>query len=249
MSFTVVIPARHASQRLPGKPLLDICGLPMIARVCEQALASGAERVVVATDHPGIARAVPAGAEAMQTAPRHPSGTDRIAEVVDRLQLPGEAVVVNVQGDEPLLPPALVDQVARLLTARPDADMATLCVPLERQEALNDPNVVKVVRNPEGRALWFSRAPLPWQRERGGGIDPRVHRRHLGIYAYRVDFLRRFVQWPPSPMERFEALEQLRALERGAIVLIEDACAPAPIGVDTPEDLDRVRAAFEARAR
>lgn len=249
MTFTVVIPARHGSRRLHGKPLAEIAGKPMIVHVCERALAASAARVVVATDHDEILGVLPRRVTGLLTAPDHPSGTDRIAAAVAALGLPEEAVVVNLQGDEPLMPATLIEQVAELVLDDAAVDMATLCVPLDDPDGLNDPSVVKVVRNEAGRALWFSRAPFPWRRDAAGAADASVHRRHLGLYAYRVGFLRRFVAWPASPLEQIESLEQLRALEHGAFIRIADARVPAPPGVDTSADLERVRALLRSGAR
>jgi 3-deoxy-manno-octulosonate cytidylyltransferase (CMP-KDO synthetase) len=246
MSFRVVIPARHASTRLPGKPLLELGGLPMVLRVWERARASGADEVLVATDDPRIEAVVrDHGAEVVMTAPDHPSGTDRLAEVAALRGWDDDAVVVNVQGDEPLIPPAVIDQVAANLAARPDAGMATLAEPLADAGALRDPNVVKVVRDGAGFALYFSRAPVPFPRDGApDGVPGDPWRRHIGIYAYRAGLLRRFVGWAPAAIERVEMLEQLRVLDAGERIHVDDACAPVPGGVDTPEDLERLRALF-----
>lgn len=243
MSFSVIVPARFASTRLPGKALVDLAGRPMIAHVVDRALESGADAVWVATDDERIAAAVPVPAGAVLTDPDLPTGTDRIAAAARALELPSDAVVVNVQGDEPLLPPRLVAQVAALLTAPEGAgaDMATLCLPLDEPGQLTDPDVVKVVRDRSGNALWFSRAPLPWNRDGGGAVAGAAHRRHLGLYAYRAAFLQDFVAWPRGVCEALEALEQLRALEQGARIRIADALVPVPPGVDTEADLERVR--------
>jgi 3-deoxy-manno-octulosonate cytidylyltransferase (CMP-KDO synthetase) len=250
--FTVIIPARYASTRLPGKPLADIAGKPMVVRVAERALNSGATRVVVATDDARIKAAVEAnGIAACLTSADHPTGTDRLAEAARQLELPDDAIVVNVQGDEPLLSPTLVRAVADLLAANPEAAMATACHPItESAEAFN-PNVVKVVLDHRGRALYFSRATIPWARDAFAGGATRVPDglplyRHYGLYAYRVRFLATYPTLAPAPIERFEALEQLRALWHGYRIVVEiTAGTPAP-GVDTPEDLDRVRALFAA---
>jgi 3-deoxy-manno-octulosonate cytidylyltransferase (CMP-KDO synthetase) len=248
VSFKVVIPARWASSRLPGKPLADIGGRPMIAHVWARAKESGAEEVVVATDDPRVQEAVAAlGADVEATAPEHPSGTDRIEEVARRRGWPDEAVVVNVQGDEPLMPPAVIDQVAANLLSNPDAGMATLAEPITDAGDVADPNRVKLVTDASGFALYFSRAPVPWARETfppapGASLPADVWRRHLGIYAYRVGLLHRFVEWSPAPLERIEMLEQLRVLHHGVRIHVDDACAVVPGGVDTPADLERVRA-------
>ena len=250
--FTAIIPARYASTRLPGKPLADIGGKPMVVRVAERAVAAGADRVVVATDDVRIKVAVEAhGIAACLTAADHATGTDRLAEAAQQLGLSDDAIVVNVQGDEPLLSPALIRAVADLLAAHPDAAIATACHPItEPAEAFN-PNVVKVVLDAKGHALYFSRATIPWARDafadnRDGLPQGLPLYRHYGLYAYRVRFLRAFPALAPAPIERFEALEQLRALWHGFRIVVEVTMGtPAP-GVDTPEDLDRVRALFAA---
>jgi 3-deoxy-manno-octulosonate cytidylyltransferase (CMP-KDO synthetase) len=247
--FTVLIPARFASTRLPGKPLADIAGKPMVVRVAENARRSGAARVVVACDDERIRDAAQAhDVEAVLTRIDHPTGTDRLAEAAEILGLRDDEIVVNVQGDEPLLAPALVRSVASLLASRPDAAIATACHPIVESDEAFNPNVVKVVLDARGNALYFSRATIPWAREgfANGARDALppglpVYR-HYGLYAYRVAFLRRFPQLAPAPIERFEALEQLRALWHGERIVVEITTGtPAP-GVDTPEDLVRVRA-------
>ncbi len=246
-AFTVVIPARYASSRLPGKPLQDIAGKPMIQHVWEQACKSGAQRVVVATDDARIFEACKGfAAEAVMTRVEHNSGTDRLAEVAAALQLAADAIVVNVQGDEPLIPPAIIDQVAANLAAHPQAAIATLAEPIREVEALFNPNVVKVVSDLQGLALTFSRAPLPWAREAFAASRERLpagvpYRRHIGIYAYRAQFLHDFVAWGPCWLEDSECLEQLRALWHGVRIHVADALEAPPVGVDTPEDLERVR--------
>lgn len=247
MSFTVVIPARYGASRLPGKPLADLGGRPLLQWVHERAVASGADRVVVATDDARIKSAAEAfGAQVVMTATGHRSGTDRIAEAAQALRLPDEAVVVNVQGDEPLLPPPLIRQVANDLLAHPAADMATLSQRIVTLSELASPHAVKVVCDRAGYALYFSRALIPQPRDAMPEAEHLAEavpgwQRHLGIYAYRVGFLRAFVHWPPCPLETTEMLEQLRALWNGATVHVAEACAPAPAGVDTPEDLERLR--------
>ena len=255
--FTVLIPARFASTRLPGKPLADIAGRPMVVRVAENARNSGAARVVVATDDARIADTVRAhGVDACLTRSDHPTGTDRLAEAAIALGLADDAIVVNVQGDEPLLAPALVARMAALLASRPEAAIATACHPIHDAAEAFNPNVVKVVLDRAGFALYFSRATIPWAREafapaRAGAPPDRLPEglpiyRHYGLYAYRARFLRRFPTLTPAPIERFEALEQLRALWHGERIVVEvTAGTPAP-GVDTPEDLDRVRALYRA---
>ncbi|MDI5936265.1 3-deoxy-manno-octulosonate cytidylyltransferase [Halomonas sp. M4R5S39] len=245
--FIAVIPARHASSRLPGKPLADINGMPMVAHVWRRACESTAVRVVVATDDERIREAlVPLEAEVLMTRADHPSGTDRLAEVAERLGLADDAVLVNVQGDEPLIPAALIDQVAARLFDDPGASIATLAEPITEVEALFNPNVVKVVRALSGRALYFSRAPIPWDREafatRPALLETDAWLRHIGLYAYRAGFLADYRDWSPSPLERLEQLEQLRALHRGHAIQVALARVPHPAGVDTVEDLARVRA-------
>lgn len=247
-AFHVVIPARYGSTRLPGKPLLAIGDRPMIAHVYQRATESGAAAVIVATDDTRIAEAAQAvGARVCMTRADHPSGTDRLAEVIEQLGLSDDAIVVNLQGDEPLMPPELLAQVADDLADHKDAAISTLCAPLDDLGQVRDPNVVKVVRDATGYALYFSRASIPWQRDAmadGGSdtIDLDGFRRHLGIYAYRAGFLRRYSGWAPAPIERAEALEQLRALWQGERIHVVEAKVPPPPGVDTAEDLERVRA-------
>jgi 3-deoxy-manno-octulosonate cytidylyltransferase (CMP-KDO synthetase) len=250
--FTAIIPARYASTRLPGKPLADIGGKPMVVRVAERAAAAGADRVIVATDDARIQAAVEAhGIAACLTATDHATGTDRLAEAAQQLGLPDDAIVVNVQGDEPLLSPALIRAVADLLAAHPDAAIATACHPITDPAEAFNPNVVKVVLDAKGHALYFSRATIPWARDAFAGSRGDLPQglplyRHYGLYAYRVRFLRAFPALAPAPIERFEALEQLRALWHGFRIIVEVTTrTPAP-GVDTPEDLDRVRALFAA---
>jgi len=250
MHFTAIIPARLASTRLPRKALADLGGRPMVVRVAERARESGAERVCVATDHREIAQAVEqAGFEVVMTRADHATGTDRIAEVVDRFGLDDGTIVVNIQGDEPLIEPGLVRTVATLLAETPEAAIATACHPIRSSEEFFDPNAVKVVLDSAGLARYFSRAPIPWARDAFAAsktlpAELPCHR-HIGIYAYRAAFLRLFPRLAVSPLERFEALEQLRALWHGyAIAVAVRQDAPAP-GVDTPEDLERVRALFD----
>ena len=244
--FHVVIPARYASVRLPGKPLAPIAGRPMIQWVWERAREAGADSVTIATDHAAIASACEAfGAEVCVTAATHASGTDRIAEVATRRGWEESAVVVNVQGDEPLLPPALVAQVAELLRLRPEADMATLGTPIHDLAEYLDPNVVKLVAAADGRALYFSRAPIPWHRDGApAGLDSQQRcsgaLRHLGLYAYRVGALQRLAVTPPCHLEQVERLEQLRALWLGMRIQVDTALEVPPAGIDTPADLERV---------
>ena len=253
--FRVVIPARHASTRLPGKPLLRIGGLPMILHVHRLALRAGAAEVIVATDDARIHDACrSAGAAVEMTGEHHASGTDRIAEVAKRRGWPADDIVVNVQGDEPLLPPALVSQVAGLLAATPGAAIATLATPILNDADYLDPNVVKVVARADGMALYFSRAPIPWDRD-GATESPegvgRHHgsRRHLGLYAYRVAALLALAVTAPVEIERRERLEQLRALATGLAIVVADADPLPGPGVDTPEDLARVEALLREAGR
>ncbi|MCQ9469464.1 3-deoxy-manno-octulosonate cytidylyltransferase [Pseudomonas alliivorans] len=249
--FTVVIPARYGSSRFPGKPLKVIAGKPMVQLVWEQARKSTAQRVVVATDDARIFEACQAfGAEVLMTRDDHNSGTDRLAEVATQLGLAADAIVVNVQGDEPMIPPAVIDQVASNLAAHPEAGISTLAEPIDDVAALFNPNVVKVSSDINGLALTFSRAPLPWARdalavnrdELPAGVP---YRRHIGIYAYRAGFLHDFVSWGPCQLENTENLEQLRALWNGVRIHVADALEALPAGVDTPEDLERVRRLLE----
>lgn len=246
-AFSVVIPARYASTRLPGKPLQDIGGKPMLQHVWEQACKSNAQRVVVATDDARIVEACKAfGAEVVLTRVDHNSGTDRLAEVATALGLEPDAIVVNVQGDEPMIPPSIIDQVAANLAANPQAAIATLAEPIDDVAALFNPNVVKVTTDVTGLALTFSRAPLPWARDEFAANREQLptdvpYRRHIGIYAYRTQFLHDFVAWGPCWLENTECLEQLRALWYGVRIHVADALEAPPAGVDTQEDLDRVR--------
>lgn len=247
MSFTVLIPARLASTRLPDKPLADIAGKPMVVRVAERVAGSGAERVVVACDDERIRAACAAhGVAAVLTRTSHASGSDRLAEACETLGLAGDDVVVNVQGDEPLIDPDLVGAVAALLRARSDCVMSTAAHPLADRGEYGNPNVVKVVLDAAGRALYFSRAPIPWWRDGATRTDlpSPAPLRHLGLYAYRAAFLRGFPALPAAEVEQCEALEQLRVLWHGHRIAVHVAPnGPGP-GVDTPEDLARVRALF-----
>jgi 3-deoxy-manno-octulosonate cytidylyltransferase (CMP-KDO synthetase) len=251
--YRVVIPARYGSTRLPGKPLLTLGGKPMIQRVYECARRSGARQVIVATDDERIAQVARGfGAEVRLTAGTLASGTDRVAEVAVREQWGDVDIVVNVQGDEPLMPEALIDQVAAELAAHPGADIATLAVPLQSVSVLLDPNVAKVVTDLQQRALYFSRAPIPWARDGApaGLASQRSHvsaRRHLGIYAYRVSALRRIAALPPSEHELLEQLEQLRALDHGMDIRVADALVAPGIEVNTPADLAAVEALLATR--
>ncbi len=245
--FVVVIPARYASTRLPGKPLLDIGGKPMVVHVAERARASGASAVIVATDHADIAAAVEAhGFTAMMTRSDHASGTDRIAEVAARHKLTADTIVVNVQGDEPLIDPALISAVANQLAAHADAAIATVCCPLTEAAQMAGSSVVKVVLDKNGYALYFSRAPIPFARDAfASGIlalPPGLPAyRHIGLYAYRVQFLACYAQLAPAAIEEAEALEQLRALWHGYRISVAIAAAAPHAGVDTPADLEVAR--------
>ncbi|MDM0040962.1 3-deoxy-manno-octulosonate cytidylyltransferase [Variovorax sp. J22G21] len=248
MSFTVLIPARLASTRLPDKPLADLCGVPMVVRVAQRAQLSGAVRVVVAGDHARIVDACKAhGIEALLTRTDHLSGSDRLAEACTLLGLADDAIVVNVQGDEPLIDPSLIDAVATTLANEPEASMSTAVHAIDSTEDFLNPNVVKAVLDARGYALYFSRAPIPWWRDgfaaQGMGALPSpAPLRHIGIYGYRAGFVRQFPRLPAAPVEAIEALEQLRAMWHGHRIAVHvSAHAPGP-GVDTPDDLVRVRA-------
>jgi 3-deoxy-manno-octulosonate cytidylyltransferase (CMP-KDO synthetase) len=251
MHFRVVIPARYASSRLPGKPLADIAGRPMVLHVLERALQAGAESVVVATDDARVQQAVEvAGHQALMTSPDHQSGTERLVEVAETLGWSDETLVVNVQGDEPLIDPALIREAARQLVLHDDAVMATLAHPIHDHTDFINPNVVKVIADEAGYALYFSRAPIPWPRDAFATQQAMPHElgalRHIGLYAYRAGFLRTYASLASSPLERHEMLEQLRVLWHGhRISLGITPTAPAS-GVDTAEDLERVRALFGA---
>jgi 3-deoxy-manno-octulosonate cytidylyltransferase (CMP-KDO synthetase) len=244
--FKVVIPARYASTRLPGKPLLDIAGKPMVVRVAEQAQKSRAEQVVIATDFEKILQATNQyGYQAVMTRIDHASGTDRIAEVADKMAWPDDAIVVNVQGDEPLIDPQLIDEVALTLAHSRDAVMATACHSIHDEAAFLNPNIVKVVMDTHGNALYFSRAPIPYPRDDAHKQSITAYR-HIGIYAYRVGFLKQYANLEVTGLEKTESLEQLRVLFHGykiAVTVTENAPAS---GVDTQEDLDYVRHVFNA---
>jgi len=239
--FLVVIPARLGSTRLPRKPLADIGGKPMVIRVAERAKQSLAQSVVVATDSPEIQAVCDEHQiECLLTSENHPTGTDRIAEVAQLLKLPSNALVVNVQGDEPLIPPELINQVAMTLAEHEQCAISTVAVPITDAAEISNPNVVKVVLNRSGEALYFSRAPIPFERD--PQANPKTeHLRHLGIYAYRADFLQAYTRLEPAPPEQAEALEQLRALWNGYRIAVHTASEAPPAGIDTPEDLERVR--------
>lgn len=248
-SYSILIPARMASTRLPDKPLLDICGLPMIVRVAQRAALAHGQRVVVVADHPAIAQACAQhGIAALMTRADHPSGSDRLAEACALLNLGDDEIVVNVQGDEPLVDPACIDAVAQLLAARQDCAMSTLAAPIADMEEFLNPNAVKVVLDADRRALYFSRAAIPFWRDgfASGALTlaQPAPLRHIGLYGYRVSFLKRFPALPQAPLEKLESLEQLRALWHGYKIAVHvTQSAPGP-GVDTQEDLMRVRAIF-----
>jgi 3-deoxy-manno-octulosonate cytidylyltransferase (CMP-KDO synthetase) len=252
VSFTVLIPARLASTRLPRKPLADIAGRPMVVRVAERACASAARRVIVVADDGEIVDACRScGVEALLTRSDHASGSDRLAEACTTLGLNADEVVVNVQGDEPLIESALIDACAQLLSSQPDCAVGTAAHPIDDAADLRNPNIVKVVTDSASRALYFSRAPIPWWRDGyADGISsvalPRPLR-HIGIYAYRAGYLRRFPTLPPAPLEQLESLEQLRVLWHGDRIAVHVSAMPPAPGVDTADDLHKVRALFASR--
>jgi len=246
IDFKVVLPARYASSRLPGKPVLDIAGKPMIQHVYERACESGASEVVVATDDERVASCAKSfGAEVCMTSSAHHSGTDRIAEVVKKLEWADDTIVVNLQGDEPCMPAQLVNQVATDMASHAHADITTLFSKITDRTTLFDPHAVKVVTDAEGYALYFSRAPIPYHRDEF--LSDQVETlsedvpfaRHIGLYAYRAAFLEKFVSWPPAPLEQAESLEQLRVLWHGGVIHVTEATVEPGHGVDTEEDLQR----------
>jgi len=256
VKFWVIIPARYASTRLPGKPLLDIAGKPMIWHVYQRAIESGAAQVIIATDDRRIYQVMQDfGATVCMTATTHRSGTERIIEVVEKYDISNDSIVVNVQGDEPLLPPILIQQTAKSLENQPTANMATLCQPIADLETLFNPNVVKVILDKQGFALYFSRAPIPWYRDEFKSFNslekmeqsPQsilktyAFARHIGIYAYRADFLKHYKQLPPCPLEQVESLEQLRVLFHGGKIFVSETMTSPSLSIDTPEDLEKVR--------
>jgi 3-deoxy-manno-octulosonate cytidylyltransferase (CMP-KDO synthetase) len=251
--FKVVIPARYAATRLPGKPLRLLAGKPMIQHVYERAMDSGADEVLIATDDERIRDAAAQfGAQVCMTSPQHRSGTERLSEVARQRDYAADTIVVNLQGDEPLLPPSLIRQVAEDLAAHPQASIATLCAPLTRAAHLFDPNVVKLVMDQGGFALYFSRAPIPWDRERFGATPPQLdanadYFRHIGLYAYRCGFLTEYVDRPACHLEQLESLEQLRALWYGYRIHVAHAAVEPEAGVDTEEDLLRVDSILRGR--
>lgn len=246
MSFTVIIPARYASSRLPRKPLADIAGKPMIQHVWEKTQQAGANRVIIATDHEEIEQVAKTfGAEVCMTSTKHNSGTERLAEVIEKMAIADDEIIVNVQGDEPLIPPVIIQQVAQNL-AENQVNMATLAVKLETKEALFNPNCVKVVTDQKGIALYFSRAAIPFARDHFADcndafVASQPYLRHIGIYAYRAKFVNQYIRWQPTVLEKLESLEQLRALWYGEKIHVELAKEAPQVGVDTLEDLERVR--------
>ncbi|MHB1528840.1 MAG: 3-deoxy-manno-octulosonate cytidylyltransferase [Acidiferrobacteraceae bacterium] len=250
----IIIPARYGSSRLPGKALADIAGKTLLERVYECAKRSEVGEVIIATDDERIRQTAEGFmAQVCMTSPQHASGTERIAEVVEQLRLPDQEIVLNLQGDEPLMPPQLLDLVAKTLRKDAGAAMATAACAIESYESFIDPNIVKVVCDARGRAMYFSRAPVPWPMNRrppdqqpapeGFGL------RHIGLYAYRVGFIRCYAQWNPSPLEEIEILEQLRILWHGEAIAVCKTDFPPLPGVDTPADLERVRRYFESKPR
>lgn len=264
MNFKVIIPARYQSSRLPGKPLLDIAGKPMIQRVYEAARLSKANDIIIATDDERIAKCAESfGAQVCMTLSTHPSGTDRLQEVATKLNFSDDDIVVNVQGDEPMIPPALINQVAENLAKNVWASVASLCEHIKQIDAIFNPNNVKVVFNQKGEALYFSRAPIPWSRNNiklintdnlqasatydfdSTGLLGLRYFRHIGIYAYRVHFLNEYVKWETSDLENAESLEQLRALDNGHRIHMDIACEASANGVDTENDLQEIRKLFQ----
>jgi 3-deoxy-manno-octulosonate cytidylyltransferase (CMP-KDO synthetase) len=243
----IIIPARYASTRLPGKPLADVAGKPLIQRVYECAANTGATAITIATDDERIRAAAESfGARVCMTSPQHRSGTDRLAEVIEKQAIGADEIVVNLQGDEPLMPTELIRDVAGKLVAHKDAMVATACHAIHDRESLVNPNVVKVVCDAKGYALYFSRAGIPWPREvmaGKSGVAIQAYR-HIGLYAYRAGFVRRYASWPPCPLEEAEQLEQLRVLWHGERIVVHEAREMPEAGVDTPEDLERVRKYF-----
>ena len=249
-SFKIVIPARYASSRLPGKPLLNLNGKTMIEHVYQCALKAAAEQVVIATDDERIVKAAKTfSAEVCLTSADHQSGTDRLAEVCEKYQWSDDTIVVNLQGDEPLTPAAILQQVAQNLASHPDAGMATLCTPIKQLDEVYDPNIVKVIANHNNMAMYFSRASIPFYRDTDGELSAAqisTYQRHLGIYAYRVSFLKSYHQLAACDLENIEKLEQLRALYYGVSIHVEEAKSMPGPGIDTPEDVQKVSQLLEA---
>lgn len=247
MSFNVIIPARFGATRLPGKPLMDIAGKPMIQHVYERASESGASDIIIATDDERIKKAAEDfGARVCMTSSKHHSGTDRITEVVDKLGFSDEQIIVNLQGDEPLMPPSVIRQVAESLNQYSQASMSTVCTKISTAAELFDPHVVKVVRDENDMAVYFSRASIPWDRDAFASTtevlpENSIHFRHIGLYAYRVGFLRQYIQWPQCNLEKMESLEQLRALWHGHQIHVAEAIEVPLAGVDTERDLEMVK--------
>jgi 3-deoxy-manno-octulosonate cytidylyltransferase (CMP-KDO synthetase) len=249
--MNVIIPARFGSSRLPGKPLADVAGKPLIEHVYQRAQESGARRIVIATDDARIQRVAEGfGATVCMTSTHHPSGTDRLGEVIERLQIGPDEIVVNLQGDEPLMRPNLIREVGEALDRHRDAVVATACYPIREKGAFTNPNIVKVVCDARGYAMYFSRAPIPWPRARmaEGKNDAVDAMHHIGLYAYRAGFVGRYCAWGPCPPEQAEQLEQLRVLWHGERIFVCATERSPGAGVDTPEDLERVRAHFVGRA-
>ena len=253
MSFTIVIPARYASTRLPAKPLKEIAGKPMLQHVYERACESEASDIIIATDDVRIKSAAKKfGARVCMTSVNHLSGTDRLQEVVSQLQLADDNIIVNVQGDEPLIPAQAINQVAKNLALMSSASMATLSEPITSVDDFRNPNIVKVVADINGKALYFSRAPIPWPRNHFASANVQnlpncfSAQRHIGIYAYRVALLNRFITWQPAPLEKMESLEQLRVIWNGETIHVAESIVPVPGGVDTEEDLARIKKLLES---
>lgn len=246
MSFTVIIPARFESTRLPRKPLIDILGKPMVQWTWSQAKKSGASRVIIATESDDVEYAAAKfDAEVCMTSNQHQSGTERIAEVIELMQIPDDEIIVNVQGDEPMLPPELIEQVATGLKDDAEVQMATLCEPIDSVETVFDPHAVKVIRDKYNHAMNFTRAPMPWSRDtfvRPAHLPENYqYQRHIGLYAYYAGFVKQYVSWAPCALEDVEKLEQLRVLWQGQKILVLDALMDAGVGVDTIKDAERVR--------
>ena len=241
MRFVVIIPARYGSSRFPGKPLVDINGKPMVRHVIDRAFEAGAERVILATDSQDIATAAASQCEVCMTRDDHNSGTERLAEVIESLGLADNTVIVNVQGDEPFVPAKNIRQVATNLVQNPQVEMATLSTPFKDEAEISNPNMVKVVVNKDGEALYFSRSAIPYDRaamlENSQPLNPAEYFRHIGLYAYSARYIKQYVSYAPSALEQIESLEQLRALWYGDKIHVDVASAPPPVGIDTPEDL------------
>ncbi|WP_282146177.1 3-deoxy-manno-octulosonate cytidylyltransferase [Alteromonas stellipolaris] len=248
MAFTVVIPARYGSSRFPGKPLADINGKPMIQHVVERAIEAGADRIIVATDDMRIADVANEFSHVCMTADTHQSGTERIAEVIEKENIAADSIVVNVQGDEPFIPAANIKQVASNLSNAPQCVMATLSTPILESDDVFNPNMVKVLVNVHQEAMYFSRSAIPFERDRmmenRQSADPKLYFRHIGIYAYRAQYVQQYVSYQPSALEQIESLEQLRALWYGDKIHCAVANAKPPVGIDTPEDLARLLASL-----